>query len=132
VVMRATSVLWLLVMSWFDRISMSGRLTSIQQVQRVVQIVIVGQFRVTTKYNEGVTHQQTGVSYAWPRTVSSGRDGVACHASIAHFRQPQIAFDSRATNKATHKVYCAIFRSGCIYRGAITWERITGGEIEAS
>lgn len=83
--------------------------TCIQEVEGFVEDIRLVNLGVTAVYNEGVSNKQTSV--ANPRTGSLGRrgEGVANHAP-ASLDHPQITFDRRAIDQATHDVDIAFFR----------------------
>ena len=83
--------------------------TCIQEVEGFVEDIRLVNLGVAAVHYEGVSNKQTGV--ANPRAGSLGRrgEGVANHAP-AGLNHPQIAFDRRAIDQATHDVNIAFFR----------------------
>jgi len=69
---------------------------------------------------------------ARPRAVARRGDGIAGHASVAHFGQPQVAFDSGTANETSHEIYGAILGGGCVDGSAVTGKGIACGEVQTS
>lgn len=88
---------------------MGERQTCVEKIERVVEIVVVGQLCVSTEHDERVANQQASVAYTRSRTIARGGNGVTCHAAIAHFGQPQVALDCRTAHESSHEVDGAIF-----------------------
>jgi hypothetical protein len=54
--------------------------------------------------------------------IASCGDGVAGHAPVAHFGDPEIAFDGSTSDQPAHDVYDASGAGGGIDGGAISGE----------
>lgn len=130
--MHATNVSLLWVDKRRMRFASHELLTSIQQIQGIIQVVVVGQFGVTTKDDEGVAHQKARVSNARPGAISCSRYWVASHASVAHLCQPQVALDSSTANETSHEVDRAIFRGGRVDGSAVPGEGVACGEVQTA
>jgi hypothetical protein len=83
-------------------------LTCVEQVQCVVQDIPFIHLRITTKDDESVAHQQTGMADSGSWAFGSCRNRIARHFAGTSLAHPEIALDRTSIDQPTHEINRAI------------------------
>lgn len=79
--------------------------TCVQEVKRIVQIILLVQLCIASKNDKCIANQKARVADSGTRPVACRRYWVTCHAPVAHLCDPKIALDRSTSNQAAHDVY---------------------------